>query len=290
MSRRSSSPSIKDIVVKKVTETSLIAQGALLSGGWIYPLHGILYFASHPALYRSVAGTLYSSIIMSVSVVLGMFVFTYLPQAAFCALFAGPLGFIAAVPLVLGESYAIVTGISKVFYLGRIQDEIFDAVMLQQGHEELVSRGRQLSRSSGHKGVLKLGSSIMKPLNRFSKEGVVRYLVSLPLNAIPIMGTVFFLLYNGIKAGPSFHARYFQLKGLDKSAREKFVERWTGHYTGFGAMALALNLVPAAGLVFGLTSTVGAALWASDLEKKERGGGGGSNGAVPKTQEEHVEL
>jgi hypothetical protein len=54
-------------------------------------------------------------------------------------------------------------------------------------------------------------------------------------------------------------------------------------------MALALNLVPAAGLVFGFTSTVGAALWASDLEKKERGGGG-SNGTVPKTQEEHVEL
>lgn len=36
----------------------------------------------------------------------------------------------------------------------------------------------------------------------------------------------------------------------------------------FGAAALALNLVPVVGLVFNLTSTVGAALWASDLEKK----------------------
>jgi hypothetical protein len=140
---RSPSPSIRDVLVEKAVETSTIAKHALLSGGyvfstidrnippeygttvsWLYPLHGILYFASHPTLYRSVAGTLYSSIIMSVSVVLGMFVFTYLPQAAFCALFAGPLGFIAAVPLVLGESYAIVTVISKAFYLGRIQDEI----------------------------------------------------------------------------------------------------------------------------------------------------------------------
>jgi hypothetical protein len=81
--------------------------------------------------------------------------------------------------------------------------------MLQQGHEQLVSGGRQLSRNSGHKGVVKLGRSIMKPLNRFSKEGVIRYLVSLPLNAIPIVGTVLFLLYNGetthTEAALNFH-------------------------------------------------------------------------------------
>jgi len=39
--------------------------------------------------------------------------------------------------------------------------------------------------------------------------------------------------------------------------------------TRFGATALALNLVPLAGLVFSFTSTVGAALWASELEKKD---------------------
>jgi hypothetical protein len=74
---------------------------------------------------------------------------------------------------------------------------VVDAVMLQQGHEQLVSRGRQVSRSSGHKGVVKLGRSIIKPLNRFSKEGIIRYLVSLPLNAVPVVGTMLFLLYNG---------------------------------------------------------------------------------------------
>lgn len=35
----------------------------------------------------------------------------------------------------------------------------------------------------------------------------------------------------------------------------------------FGATALALNLVPFVGLVFTITSTVGAALWANQLEK-----------------------
>lgn len=37
----------------------------------------------------------------------------------------------------------------------------------------------------------------------------------------------------------------------------------------FGATALALNVVPLVGLVFGFTSTVGAALWASQMEKKD---------------------
>lgn len=38
----------------------------------------------------------------------------------------------------------------------------------------------------------------------------------------------------------------------------------------FGAATLGLNLVPIVGPIFTLTSTVGAALWACELEKKEK--------------------
>lgn len=82
----------------------------------------------------------------------------------------------------------------------------------------------------------------------------------------------------GTRAGPGFHARYFQLKGLDKRGREVFVEKRKGAYTSFGITALLLNLVPVAGLAFGFTSTVGAALWASDLEKAKRGGAENTDG------------
>jgi len=169
-------------------------------------------------------------------------------------------------------------------FIGLAQDDIFDAVLIQQGHTSLVSRGRQITRSGGQKGFVKLGKSVIAPFNWFNKERIARYLISLPLNAVPFIGTVLFLLYNGLKTGPVFHARYFQLKGLSKSAREQFVQRHKGVYTGFGAMTLALNLIPVAGLVFGFTSIAGAALWASDLEKKE------PSGPVPQEQEECVEL
>lgn len=66
-------------------------------------------------------------------------------------------------------------------------------------------------------------------------------------------------------------SRYFQLKSLSKADQAKFIEQNRGAYTAFGAITLALNLVPIGGLVFGLTSTIGAALWASDLEEHQMG-------------------
>jgi len=164
---------------------------------------------------------------------------------------------------------------------------IVDAVLLQQGNQSLVERGREIrSNSSGFK---VLGKSITKPLDRFSKDGIIRYIISLPLNSIPIVGTALFLLYNGAKAGPGFHARYFQLKNFDKTTRQSFVgsrraayTAWVASvhysYTGkidsssasrFGAVALGLNLVPVVGLLFNITSTIGAALWANKLEKTQ---------------------
>jgi len=42
----------------------------------------------------------------------------------------------------------------------------------------------------------------------------------------------------------------------------------------FGATALALNLVPVVGLLFNITSTIGAALWANKLEETEASSAG----------------
>lgn len=61
----------------------------------------------------------------------------------------------------------------------------------------------------------------------------MRYLLTLPLNFIPGVGTAFFLAYNGQHAGPSHHNRYFQLKGLSKAEREAFVTQRRGAYTSF---------------------------------------------------------
>ena len=125
--------------LRTVTHLTTDAVG---SGGWIYPIRGILYFVSHPSLYRSISDVLIKCILGSVGVVVGMFVLTYLPQVAILAVVSGPLAFIgcvctahmtlgiltpyidSAVPLVLGESYAIILFGSKIFFLGEAQDRI----------------------------------------------------------------------------------------------------------------------------------------------------------------------
>lgn len=53
----------------------------------------------------------------------------------------------------------------------------------------------------------------------------------LPLNFIPVVGTVMFVLLQGKKYGPGAHARYFQLKGMSKAQRERHVEERRGAYT-----------------------------------------------------------
>lgn len=61
-----------------------------------------------------------------------------------------------------------------------------------------MSKGRQVVNTKERgANVKKLGKTIVQPLNKFSTEGLIRYLISLPLNAIPVVGTIVFLLYNG---------------------------------------------------------------------------------------------
>ncbi|KAF9492277.1 hypothetical protein BDN71DRAFT_1223469 [Pleurotus eryngii] len=262
---QSSISKIGGTIPEEINHASVAAKEAVLSGGWYYPLYGVVYFISHPSLYRSVAPLMLKSALASLGITIGMFTFTFLPQVAFCALFSGPLAFVAAFALVLSESSAIILLVAKAFLLGPTQDRLFDAVMVQQGHADVVQRGREVKSSNG---VKTLGKSITRPLGRFSKARIIRYIISLPLNALPFIGTALFLLYNGNKAGPGFHARYFQLKGWTASQKQQFIQREQNAYTAFGAVSLALGLIPFAGLAFGFTSMVGAALWASSMERQ----------------------
>lgn len=113
-----------------------------------------------------------------------------------------------------------------------------------------------------------MGKLARKPFQRFTPKAIIRYFLYLPLNFIPIIGTVLFVILQGKKFGPTSHARYFQLKGMSKSQRDKFVEEKRAAYTSYGIVATLLEMVPVAGIFFSFTNTVGAALWAADLEER----------------------
>lgn len=124
-----------------------------------------------------------------------MFVLTYFPQVAVLAFISGPLGklllkscvdpralqtdfvpirpylaFIAAVPLVLAESYFITNILLRSLLLSGATDKVFDAVLVQKGYSDLVERGRSIKTSKN--GGKSLGKALLKPLS--SKFSTVR--------------------------------------------------------------------------------------------------------------------
>ena len=131
---------------------------------------------------------------------------------------------------------------------------------------DVVSEGRHIK--SGSDSVARLGKMIKKPFTRFTPKALIRYFMYLPLNFIPVVGTVIFIILQGKRFGPQAHARYFQLKQMSKHQREEFVEKRKAAYTSFGVPAVLLELIPFIGIFFAFTNTVGAALWASDIEKQ----------------------
>ncbi|KAM0789244.1 hypothetical protein ACM66B_000087 [Microbotryomycetes sp. NB124-2] len=315
----------KRIAKDDAKSVSGFASEAVASGGYLYPIYGILYLLRNPRLLNGVRPVLYKSAMWSAITTVALFVVTYLPQVAVLAIITGPLcrplryilsyisrrarrskvlpspprsppnllqnlaadsssalirhtvprkirqtAFIAAIPLVLAESYLVSMFLVKSMILPGASEKIFDATLVQKGHADLVEQGRTLNKSGGQ---VTLGKSLLKPISkRFSTEGLWRYLITLPLNFIPGVGTAFFLFYNGQRAGPGYHGRYFELKQFDKSKREQFVRERRGAYTSFGAASIALGLVPVVGIATQFSSTVGAALLAADFEKKHAKG------------------
>ncbi|GAA5975027.1 hypothetical protein JCM5350_004552 [Sporobolomyces pararoseus] len=254
-----------------------IGAAAVQSTAYLYPLKGFFYILQHPKLAQSLTPLLMRTLGISSITVLSMFVFTYFPQVALFSVFSGPLAFAVAVPVVLAESYFILTLILRSLISPQLNSRIFDAILIQRGHTSLVSQGRSINRNRSG-GAVTLGKELLKPVKKLSAEGLVRYLITLPLNLIPGVGTAVFLALNGIKAGPAAHERYFELKKFSTSQRKQFVEKRRGAYTAFGATSLLLNLIPLLGPFFSFTSCAGAALWAADLEDQEKGTNRDGNG------------
>ncbi|TXT05927.1 hypothetical protein VHUM_03688 [Vanrija humicola] len=260
---------VSDSAKRQVTSYTGIVRDAVASGAWAYPLYGALYILSHPRLLVPVLPVLLRALLISAGVVAAAFFFLYLPQVAWLALFSGPLAFAAAIPLVLAEAWIVLVFLGKNFLLGQLNTDLFDAVLVQRGYSALVEKGRAVTTKKGSN-VRVLGRALTKPLSKFSTDGLVRYLITLPLNFIPVVGTAFFLGYNGYKSGPGYHARYFQLKGFDKEERDAFIKQRRGAYAGFGTIAIAFNLVPIVSVLLSLTTSAGAALWAADLESSSK--------------------
>ena len=246
---------------------------------WLYPITGIYYFATHRPLHVLLRARLLPCALLSLFVLAILFIFAYLPQVAFLAIFHGiPGAFIQGAFLVLGEGAAIVALLFEAFFVDETLVDVFDAVLVNEGCEELVKQRRIVlpppeledpTQTQRPDPVKRLGkptaSAIYSP---FNLRQILEFILFLPFNLIPVVGTPVFLLLTGYRGGPLHHYRYFKLLGLTNKERKAAVGRRQLRYTWFGSVALLLQLIPGLSMLFLLTTAAGSALWVVDLEKK----------------------
>ncbi|KAB8356654.1 hypothetical protein FH972_024231 [Carpinus fangiana] len=207
---------VKEVAKDEAVRVRALAEDGVKSGAWSYPFR------------------------VGVGVTVAMFVFTYLPQVAVMAFVEGPLAPFSTILLVLSESSTLFNFLARGFVLGDSLVDVFDGTLVARDCEPLVAQGRTVKKSGD--AMAKLGKLVKKPFERFSPAALIRYFMYLPLNFIPVVGTVAFVLLQGRRYGPATHARYFQLKGYSDTQRKEWVDKRMGAYTGFGVPAVLLEM------------------------------------------------
>ena len=94
-------------------------------------------------------------------------------------------------------------------------------------------------------------------------------MTSAPASIVPMLPVLISLL-SGDKATVPFMSHYLHMRGLKSYAEQQAVaDTHKLAYTQFGIVAAFLTSVPIASWAFVFSNTVGAALWAADLEKRD---------------------
>ncbi|PNP60071.1 hypothetical protein THARTR1_00095 [Trichoderma harzianum] len=233
----------------------IMASDAVQSRAYLYPIKGIFYFLAHRSLWQPLIDRIVPYGTLTISVIAAMFTFAYLPQLAVLLLFNGPLAVYSTVLLTLNESSILIHMISRTWILQEALMDTFDGTLVSRNATAVVQQGREVKPGSDP--MKKLGKVFKKRFDKMSLTSMIRYFMYLPLNFIPVTGK---------HRGKVVHSRYFQLKNWSESQRTQWLNNHTGAYASFGVVATLLEMIPVASIFFSYTNTVGAALWAADIE------------------------
>ncbi|KAL7793140.1 hypothetical protein V8C37DRAFT_103907 [Trichoderma ceciliae] len=235
-----------------------------------YPIRGIWYFTRNREFWPLLFGRLVPLSLISFFVYFVLFSFAFLPQFLFLAIFHGWGAWFNAVVLVLGEGLVIVQGLFEGFFVDECRVDVFDATLISLSLKDLVAPHRLLFEDAPN-AVKMLGKPTSPAcFNPWSTVQVLELVFFLPLNLIPYVGTFAFITITGTRLGKLSHHRWFQLRGLSKTAQANETKRLEWDCIFFGTMAMILELIPVLSFFFLLTTAAGSAMWAADLEKLRR--------------------
>jgi uncharacterized protein involved in cysteine biosynthesis len=224
----------------------------------LYAIKGLTYFLSHPTLWKQSALALLLTAAVSVASALLLFLWALHPQELWLVARGLPsvLAWILAVLVVLVEIFAI-TLVYGFVLLEVTKDKIFAYVLQDKGYGSVIEK-RPVS-------VLSSAASYCQVdvLVRF-----VFFVISLPLNLIPVVGWLLFAWIHSTLIAWDYHVFYFELKGWRYAQQQAWILSHKTNYSSFGLQATLLHMVPLVGPFFVFSNAAGAALLAIKMEKK----------------------
>ncbi|KAI8842121.1 hypothetical protein BC829DRAFT_401696 [Chytridium lagenaria] len=222
----------------------------------IYPIRGILYLFSHPQLWRQVICSLLGIVFAGLVITILLFVLALRPQAnAFIYAFRNSstnlewLAWVLAVFLTLFESVFGVVIVAASFSLAVLRIRGHGDIISPVLHRHCLLRWHRLTVADTYRNLQSIFMAI-----------------TLPVNAVPIIGTILYIAMNGYWRGSSYHILYLAMRGLKFKDSLQFFRDRRASYTSFGATAMALEAIPVLNCFFVFTNVIGAALWACDME------------------------
>jgi len=218
-----------------------------------YVLQGIYYFLRHSLLWKASLCPIFWTLVFVVCAFLILLPLAFIPQGIALSTIMTPfLGFPLALICALMELLVVIMIFSAIVLLP-ITDKLFDQVLVLRGHGALVETDN--------------GMSCCGCCSIVSVMSLVISICTLPINLIPVAGTALWLFVNGrLYTWDKFSHYHYELKGRKFKEQRAFVRsRWYAHHM-FGMQAMGLELIPFVNVFFVFTNTVGAAMWAADME------------------------
>lgn len=226
-----------------------------------YPVKGIHYFVTHRRLWPRVLLGMVMSSLTSLAVYIIFFAFVFPSQSqglsgSMSKVLAWSLSFL----LTLYEIQILMMIISTLT-VSYLMTTIFDTIWINQANN-LNENDEQQSQPSEYRSCLKTFATLMI-------VRVLLFVISYPLNIIPILGTILFVYINAYYYGWSLHIRYFDRIGLTYRQGKHYVKQHRSSYTKYGVVAMIFDLIPILNFVSPTTNVIGSALWAGEIDKHE---------------------
>lgn len=252
---------------------------------WMYPIRGFYFFFRNAhRLWHRVARFVVEVAVAIAGILFVLFKFTFPSQRSLVLrLLPHWTGTPLAIALILLET-AIAIVVLFQYRLESAQRKLFvDVLAIRKVSVELASQDdhawiqeRLIPQLVGVPLDVKRVSKNRKPAAYLSsvltedEHPILHFLITLPLNFVPVVGNALFCFLNSFPTAISLHHYYYtQMKGLSSEEFSAVVHAKKPQYQSFGFVASAFSLIPGLDIILVLTNAVGAALWAADMEKTQ---------------------